>query len=470
MLAAALLAGAGSVHAEEAQAQEERQIHTVDAASVLKYEMTSLGNISEDSRFTFMRDAILVGDGDRYAMLSASGEKIVGGLEDVEYLGGDLYRVREPLEEDNVNKTGLVTGEGEVLIPFEAASIVTPANREKDGIRFLEVIYTTEETDNEDECLIYFTESMFSFSVGEDDVMYKGYARFYDTQKKQFVEGVEVDNTTRNGFYDLGDSFAINHGDTTTMFGPDGSQLWETTGYIEGAAAHALAVSVNGKHYIVDAAGKDAFATDSSLSECSEALDYFKVYDEDAYHIIDMSGKRVTEEKFDTVYGATINNYSVKPASDTEEMKAVAADGSVIAENVYNNINVLGGYSYITFEDSEEITLAAPNGWYAGLQEEYSSNLLFAKDGQPVILNTGETLELPAQAERSCIKPALLRAESTTSSGSACGLYDLFTGEELLPVQYDRIESAGEYILAGTTSSSGSYTWEVYKIAIVPAE
>lgn len=457
-----------------AQAQA-REVSAVAPDQLLKYELTLEGTLQENERFIMTRDAVLVEDGENYAFVSTKGDKLVNGISDVEYLGGNLYRVRQPLEEENVNKTGLVTGDGEILIPCEAASIVRPNNRE-DGIRFLEVIYTTGVTDNEEDCIIYFTESMFSISVGEEDVMYTGYARIFDVERGQFVEGVEFDQTSRYGFFDLGDSFVIEHGNMTTMYDADGNQLWETNGSAGDATWQALSVYANGKYYIVDSTGKDVYASDDSLDACCGPLDYFTVWDgedEKHYHIIDMEGNRILEDAYGIVYGSnsSCNDFSVKLSGDDEEMAAVDREGKIIAEHVDININILGGYNYITFEDKESVMLVTPKAVYGDLQEGRNDYLLFGRNDHPIIINSGEEIEsIGEDADGEALMPGLFSVSEESSSGKYYGVYDLFTGDQLLETQYNKIEKAGEYILAATTDSSGIYTWEIYHVALVPAD
>ena len=451
---------------------EEREITTVDPSSLLKYELTEEGSMSVDQRISFMYDSLVVSDDDKDAFLSVKGDKIVEDLTNVNYLGGNLYVVSTPYEDEDVNTTGLVTADGEILIPCEAASIKKPANRD-DGIRFLEIIYTTETTDNEDECFIYFTDSMISWYIGEDDVMYKGYARIYDTKLEQFVDDLEFTTPNRYGFYDLGDSFAYEEGNITTIYDADGKELWQSSEFIEGVTYNALAVSSNGKHYIVDASGKDSYVSSGSLDDCIPALNYFKTYDSEtsAYQAIDMEGNPVLEGTYSTIYASFNNNFHVIPDRDSKEELAVASDGTVIAEDVNYFNNIIGGYGYIKLNDDETYLLATPSGVYDGLQVGTASELFFGKNGDPVILNTGKTIDFGDEvADGDTLAPGLLKIEKSSPNGSYYGLYDLFTGEELLPAEYDRIGMAGEYILAGTTNSTGNYTWNVYHTKVVTAD
>ena len=435
-----------------------------DPTALLKYTLTSEGSFKEESRLTFMRDAVLTPGSESYNFATPMGETIVEEIGNLEYLGNDMYEVQLPLEEDNVNKTGLYTSKGEELFPCEAASISLPVNREEGGARFVEVIYTTEQTDSEDEAIIYFTEDMFSLSAGEDDVLYKGYARVFDTQNKQFIEGVELNRSNRYGFYDLGDSFAIEHDNITTMYDADGNQEWATSGMIMGDTVDTLIVSTGGKNYVVDSTGKELLTADNSIDPVVESADIYRIYDADGdkpYHIIDKEGNRLTEDTFASIYASLPNVFIIDPTGDFSEKTAISKDGSTIAENVNYLICEVGGYGYVSLEDSDDVILVTPDNYYTDLQEVYSSDLMFAKDDKLVALNTGEALDLPTE-DANGAAPGLAVIRQNSSSGTYYSLYDLFTGEELLPAEYTDIEKAGEYILAAKEDSTGSRTWEVY--------
>ena len=165
-------AGGVLVHADE-----------LDPYALYKYSITEEGTIPDQS-YSFMKNSLLTSDGEHYDFDNNKGEVVITSIADVDYLGNDLYEVRQEMTLEDVNKTGLYTGEGEELIPCEAASIVRPYNRERD-FHFLAVIYTTEQTDDKSESIIYFTESMISLHAGEDDVMYKGYAKIYDLDNRK---------------------------------------------------------------------------------------------------------------------------------------------------------------------------------------------------------------------------------------------------------------------------------------------
>ena len=122
-LAAAMLLNAGTVMA----APDAAAAGQPDYTAHLHYELEPAGEIEDpEGDLAFMYDALLDNSASDPTMLSSSGEVLAAGLDDLDYLGGGIYSARTPLDEDNVNKTGLYTSDGEELIPGDAASIVMP--------------------------------------------------------------------------------------------------------------------------------------------------------------------------------------------------------------------------------------------------------------------------------------------------------------------------------------------------------
>ena len=441
----------------------------LDYSALLHYELEPAGTLEDpDGHLYFGYNAVFDRGGETLTLLSSTGGELLPGIDDIDYLGGGLYEARTPLEEDNVNTTGLFTTDGQTLIPCEAASVVLPHNREDGSARFLGVIYTTGETDNEEECIIYFTSDMISLSVGEEDIMYKGYAKIFDLATGEFVPGIELSNFARNGINDLGSSFVLEHDGVCTMYDPDGNVLWETDGMLNDAGYNTVLVSSGGKDYIVDASGKDSFSSDSSMSLVNAPKDYYSIYDaesESPYHLIDSTGARVNESTYPIIYESNGNFYHTRNSEDKDIV--TAEDGSVADDSIDSMYYALGGYGYIKQDDSEQYSIITPNGLIEGVEGYQESNLIFNRGTEAVALNTGEAFASDVEAQdMRVLLPGLVSAYLSSSSGSHYAVYDFFTGEELLAPEYDDIYLAGDYLYAKKTDSTGKDTWDVYKVRL----
>ena len=462
----------GQAAGSDAASSGTREISLTDPVSLLHYVLTPAGEFRREGRLDNAYGSLIENTQDTMTFLDCHGKPVVEDLNSIRYMGDGLYTVSKKASADNMNVCGLVTIEGDVLIPCEAASIVSPTNRDEDGIRFVEVIYATDVTDNKDDCIVYYTDNIMSMSVGEDDTMYKGYAKIFDIQEGKFVDGLEFSQAFRNSFYDLMDSFVIDQDSEITMYSPDGTAIWKTTGYIKGDTHHSISVRVDNNEYIVDSQGNDVYKSSFDLSDRDAKRDLYIVRDgedDEKYHLIDMYGKRLLEKALPMVSSATTNYILIRPDNKTHIL--LDNDGNVLLEDAESYSETAGAYGRLYMEDKSKY-LITPAGIYQDVDEKAGYHLLFTRGDVPVILNTGENASFPFKEANSfkTLAPGLLTLEESTSSGDYLDLYDLFTGEQLLPSEYTDFIFAGGYVFACRTGSSSIRTWEVYKADLVPVE
>ena len=470
-LVSAMVLNAGTVLAAEEGLAGNNQ---PDYAAPLHYELESVGTIDDpEDSLAFMYDALLDYNAEEPTMLSSDGSILAEGLDDLDYLGGGLYSARTPLEDDNVNKTGLYTSDGEELIPGDAASIVLPENREADGsARFVGVVFTTEETDNEDDCIIYFTSDMISLSVGEDDVMYKGYFKVYDLENRQYVPGLELDSFDPYGFYDLGDSFIIKNDETAALYDADGQVLVDIGEYLGDAGYNSFVMRDGSRYRIMDSKGNESFAADEyqGIYIAGAPLDYYEIYDGDgdaAYHLIDMQGNRVIEDPLPIIYEISATAIITEDADGNQIVMDYT--GAVIDDEPYGREFPIGGYGAVWHDGTDDVTVITPESVYHDLSgyDEYA--LIFTKDDQIVELQTGSTLGAGFSGDDigNVLRPGLVSIVDPSSdrySDPVISVYDILTGAELLPDSYQEVEAAGDHIYA---KPIGSDAWEVYKVHLV---
>ncbi len=424
----------------------------------LRYQLTEKGSL-EDAGFNFRNDAVLVQNGDILSFAGLNGEIIVENISNCERIDGDLYTVRTSITKEDVNKTGVYTLEGEEILPCEAASVIVPDNREN-GFRFLPVIYAAEQTDNEDEAIIYFTDRLITLAPGEDDILYKGCAKILDVREKRLVEGLEYDRFSKYDFMDLGESFAYEEDNHITIYGPDGGVIWEHDGYMGSSCRDAITVSYDGASHIIDASGKETFSA-QSVSVLDAEKDLFKMYGEDGETAIDMNGNKLSAA-LPLIYDVDCGYYRLED-EDTGTYYLADADGNPLEENVDYLNEVVGGYGYIRWED-DTTGLVTPDGIVKDVEDQYSSKLLFSRGDDCVVLNhPDQTLNLPEDTDRvDALCPALIKYRVSPSDGSndAYGLIDGFTGEELLPAEYKDIYAVSGYIFAEKDGVYDVYSFE----------
>lgn len=219
------------------------------------------------------------------------------------YFSVTLEKPEDPQNIDSLNKTGLVDGNGKVLIPAEYALI-----DEIDSVgRFFKVIKATEQTTSKDEMLLYLTSKMFSLSASDEDVLYKGVWYVYDVVAGKCVNGVSGTKP-----------YSVNaFGDAITYTSDDGTSMKVNA---RGEAFPAEAKLVGGGYYYLD-------ATYSIYSALGEKMFEYKdggsiTYDETSgYFIVGKYANGSNEYKVLDMTGAVVaSGMSKRPYVYSQDM------------------------------------------------------------------------------------------------------------------------------------------------------
>lgn len=428
------------------------------AGSAYHYELENVGSFAGERYDVQVQYKGAIGfDGDDAQLIGLDGKPMLDGqaIAGIEYLANGIYMVA--LDSEEMNNVGLVSLSDGLLIPCETAKVVTKTEDPADA-RFLEVIYATEETDNQDEAFIYSTDAMISFKPEEGDILYKGYAKVFDLEKRAFVDGVQIDNASPTAMKDLGDAFVVEGTDGTyTMYDARGKELWSSSGY-PSVNSHTLSVSDGGAYTIIDATGKASFTSSEPIGQFTNADDLYTISGSDAERVIDSTGNLVLKDPQEDVIGEYGGLFVVKEGDTT---KIIDSKGKVFADDVEEftvNQRLPGILSYKNLDGKQ--ALCFTDGRIVEIGDNYASDLV-CKDGEDnyLVLSKGDfSLKL---ASTETLGIGLISGRSDASL-STRGLYDLFTGEMLLDESYESIDWAGGYIYAFKEG-----TWSVYEAKLV---
>ena len=370
-------------------------------------------------------------------LLTNMGEaKISQDFERIDHLGNGIFAVRT--DYDDVNHAGVVTMDGDILIPFNAALIDWAHSTYSDSERFLEVIYATDETTNRDECIIYSSNEI-RLGVGEGDTMYAGYARVYDVVERQFVEGVTLSN--KDSLKPCGNHFLIaQDGGMTTLYDAAGKAIakYEQVRYV----GNGIFLIQEGSKYIMcDETANEIYSTEQNILQVTDSssryfLETDKQYSQTFVH--DKQGKVVfsTEHR---IISERDDIFTVK--NDDNKYGLMRVDGLRIVPCSSYSLTAIGyGYYRARNFETDQFTLIGPHGVVAGNLTGY--NFMQEKDGMLLVLNTGE-FTLPAEGMYE-LKDVLAYG----GKDGMYGLFDLFTGEQLLPYEYKNISYGLGYVYA----------------------
>lgn len=373
-------------------------------------------------------------------LLSYLGENKIGQeYEDIDYLGSGCYAVR--IGYDEINSVGLVSLDGELLIPCNAALIDWPKSTYSDTDRFLKVIDTTGVTTDRDKCIVYSTDTI-KIGIGENDTMYAGYARVYDVKQRQFVNGITITNPNAYSLMPCGDHFFVkDEAGLKTLYDANGNSLFQTEQSIS-VGNGVFSMTENGKYIVYDETATDIYTTENRVEIIHSESGYFLEY-------VDRSEVVVRDKQCNVLFTTektvmSEKNGIFKVRNDDSLYGLLRADGTEITSCKWKSIyEICYGYYYAYESDLNDKTLIGPNGAVA---EHLDScyKLFVEKHDMLLVLNSGE-FSVPS-GDWLSLRDGL--AYGRGGDADLYGLIDLFTGELLLPYEYKNISYAAGYIYA----------------------
>lgn len=410
-----------------------------------EWELTKTGSFSavKDSEMEFYDEQARIRTGSGFQLVGENGKPLMDGkvFDEIENCGDGIYAVG--VKDGDKTLWGLVDMDGTVLYPCEAYGI-------KDGV-----------SGNG------FTSSRF-LMLATDLSTSQVTARFFDLHKKSLISGLAInvsasESKSTDTFEDMGDSFALKVGVTTTIYSAEGKKLWSKEGDFISPNERFVNWRQDGKSQIVDAGGKERYISKNYIRAMSDnhaswqgadyALEEEGSGSSPTYRVIDLDGNDVLGVSLEKapkytnglfVVDENGKRYAVTPAG--KHVAELKSDKSIDA--------VIPGYNvFVTKDGSDSIAKGdkvisqdgdgkirhlvseGTNGMYLVLNDEtYSMRL-----EEPTELGTGLVVDRKA-------------------NDMTYGLYDLFTGKQLLSNEFNEIKYAGDRVFARTDN-----TWTVYK-------
>ena len=399
------------------------------------------------------------------AMLNYMGQDTYGlSVINAWNLKEDLFMVQAAVNE--VNGIGLISLSGEVLLQPEAALMGWPEGNEG---RYLLVGYATEETSDNGPWQVALDEGYRwdnRYGRDPDGVKYLGYTKVFDLVNKQFVPGIQLDNFDWDYIDNCGDYFGVRYSTGYVVYDENGNVM---STYDMVYTASEFAIGVEGDNSgIYDFYGNQLFADDDRYSYYLH--DQYVArweYETEEEVLMDLSGNILA--KSDGIAQLTWNRYNVRfhdnrfiltDGKDNDSL--VTVDGEEILPSAYGFIDYLGsGYFEATREISKDtyaLTLVGKNGVIAEDIDNRGYDLVYEDNNRVLILNDRSFMELGEDSYLKHLGTALA-AYRAPDSDFFC-VYDLFTGTQLLPAEYDEVECINSKYLYAQKNG----IWEVYEV------
>ncbi len=422
------------------------------------YSLEETGSISSEKGLQSGYGAVYYVEDEKAKIVAGNGETFKDSYVNINNLGAGYLAVKK--SSDDVNSTGLITTDGEELIPCEAAIIERMKNKRGEDVgRYFKVIYGTGKTTDKEKAFFYTTSKNLSFSIDDGDTMYTGYARVYDSVNKQFVQGVKSENPDTLSMKECGDHFIIrDKDDVYYLFDENGKTIMQTTN-VQGIGNGYFLQNDERKYKLYDETGELLLTTEDMLGDMDSTSGYLRKYENSNYVMVDKSGKQVLPDVYKMI--SSENRGIVEVQTVAGEYQLLTLKGDVLATSMDNIYEVYGaahnsktGYYYT--KDNDKCTFVGPDGTIMeGLDEPPGRGIVF-KDTDALVINDKDfSLHLENESYRE-LGLALIAIKS--DSNGKYGAFDLFTGEQLLDYDYDRIEGIEGYVYA----LKGD-TWTIYK-------
>ena len=471
---ASSLAGCGG-HNADWQTHGPTLEVSADATSpaLYHYEAKKEGSFEGDRlEFDQRSGAIVRRDGDDYFVVGPDGTNVCSAAaKETKPLEDDMVVIES--RADGPNRIGAVdTVDGEVIPP--EAAVIEWADCQGGDHRFCAVTYATEPTDEESKAAVVVRR------YGQTDVasraggylgdyvraLYEGYTKIYDVKKKGFV--TLPDNVDKHAaFYDLGESLLawdVQH-DSARLFDSKGKELWNGSGVLSlSVGAHSFCVAKGTSYELIDNQGKvqHTHKEDGYVHSLYGPDDYYTVtsLSDDKTYVIDLGGE-VVMEPIDCDYVRECNGlFELR-----DEPKVVDSEGRLVAEGQLMD-SPLEGYVTLQALDGDEgrMLLCGSEQLARGLELGEANDLVFRDDDSNYYVFATHACSLKLEGGYGLDKA--LVCGSSEQDGDHMGVYDLFTGEEVIPATYSRFITAGNRIYAfdeGDNKTSEG-VWDVYTV------
>lgn len=431
--------------------------------------LTEVGIIEQPEDLSFGWDLPLSRESDGevyiYTLYSYMGESLMGTTyHNYDYFSDGITAAYRYVDDDTVPQCSLINvNTGEVYLD-DGACKIEPLSE-----RVYYVIYTTEQTDNVDEAFIYFTDSMFSMGPGEDDILYKGYAKLFDLETGSFVGDLVFEEP--HDIAVCADESIVVEIDwyTSDVYSMDGTLLADDVDSI------TVCQDVMVQDLDEGAAVYDSGFNRLKLIPDAEVLDeesrvypfysnrYLKVRDADSYQygVVDMNGNWMLEAEY-PIISKTFRDYVFVGTKDEEHnyyYGLCLADGTEILPCIYDSVRADDDLPMIHYQDMDEVDYLYIPGVGSFCCEDYNKDDLIYytipnEDDYStrtyLVYGTGETV---TYTDADIVAPLLLLCED--------GLMEMINGEILISAEefdYDRVFSTGEYLYG--------YDWDEDRITV----
>ena len=387
-----------------------------------------------------------------FSVLTTVGQAVneaqYSSIEQIRPLMGNDYSgyfmVRDPKVSGENNK-GLIDNDGNLLIPCDTLYIDRIGTNAYSD-RYLIVYYSTGTATDED----FFID--ITNEAGKLHY-YNGYARIFDLYNRCFVKDLQIKNNYT--VCSCGDHFVVEEpGKTYTLYDCNGEKILQAKGNFYTGEGFVIS-RIDEMSYVYNEEGEILFSSEEPVYPVAEGSHYLKQDKPNGFVILDQNGEQVSPIAYENVFGEHLGLFSIE---DNGKNELLASDQRTLytADNSYTWIT--DRYWFINSDKHKQV-LIGPNG-EIGRKLPYVFDMASGDGkGDYFVINDGKYSLHLDDANAQKLTYGLISAKE--KSGKYI-VYDLFTGQKLLPAEYSKIMYASGYIYA-----LDGATWHAFRLARV---
>lgn len=363
-------------------------------------------------------------------------------FEKIHHLGKGFYKGIN--DREGINDLSLFTKNGEILLSQDSCLIEWASNQNEDDPRYLLVYKAENKTNNESDYLVSEEDSYISL-YHTNGVMYQGTVRVYDTELLRFVPNLPV-ITDNNKILICGNSVVIKEQDNSyVMYNEEGLPIWETSNDVSVRNGYLVCYGQDARHIYNDQ-GTCTYTTGLAIYFLSDGSPYLKLSQDlngENVQTIDIYGNVIFEGLNVTRFYDDMFQVQSEDAFGNYHYGLVNMEGKEILPCKYDYIEeIYKGYCLAKYKD--QYTIVNSQGVLATKLNERPYMLLTNKNDHVFVINT-RSFDLNApKGKCSALADGLITIKSDETG--LLTVYDLFTGEPLLPYEYERAYYAAGYL------------------------
>lgn len=361
------------------------------------------------------------------------------------------------------NNCGLVSmNTGVVYIPYDAARI------DQINERFFAVYYATDETTDVKYAFLGVDSDGYVFKSGlENRTNYNGYCKIYDIVEGEFLPGINFSHVY-DSIYRVGDYFGVElyEEKKTTMYDALGQPVkkFPATGAVSFPSEYNI-FRQDDTYNIYDKDANLLFSTqDKRIWKVFDGK-YYSVREDDGYYLYRADGTRLFDQKSDYDFDMIGSSFVFYKKNLTDFYYGlIDQEGNVIIEPKADYISEnqpATGFTWVRFDDNN-YSMLFPDGFVLNLKEYNSNGCIYekTKDGEyKVFIFSDEDYRTISCRYASPLTKFIMEIQDENGK---YGLLDTFSGEMLLPCEYERIDYGYENECVYAQAADG--TWDIFAI------